>query len=214
MNVHDELSDNEVLRAAADSLSAMPLAQAPDARAVMARGRARRHRRQAGIGLAGTAAAAAAAIGLAGVLAGGPAPALATGTIRDAAFTLVKNDNGSVALTLSQHQVFNPNTLQQALEQDGIPALVKTGEFCSSQPAVEGGGGVVSLQLPDGTPVPKSTPGNSSPVPPDAVTVITPAAIPTGAELFFGYFNGDQILTFNLINADSYTCSSSPPQGH
>lgn len=209
MNVHDELSDNEVLRAAADSLSAMPLAQAPDVRAIMARS-TRQRRRRAGFGLAGTAAVAASAIGLASVLAGGPAPVLATGTIREAAFTLVKNNSGSVTLTLSQHQVFNPSALQQALEQDGIPALVKTGEFCSSQPAVNGGR-VVTLQLPDGSTVPNT--GRQSPVPPDAVTVINPAAIPAGAELFFGYFNSDRDLMFNLINADSYTCSSSPPQG-
>ena len=42
MNAHDEMSDNEVLRAASDSLSAIPMASPPDVEAIMARGRARR----------------------------------------------------------------------------------------------------------------------------------------------------------------------------
>ena len=42
MNVHDEMSDTEVLRAASDSLSGIPVASPPDVAAIMARGRARR----------------------------------------------------------------------------------------------------------------------------------------------------------------------------
>jgi len=45
----------------------------------------------------------------------------------------------------------------------------------------------------------------------DAVTVINPAAMPAGTELFFGYFNGDRTLTGNLIYTGSYTCSSGIP---
>jgi hypothetical protein len=41
MNVHDEMSDNEVLRAASGSLSAIPMAQPPDVEAIIARGDAR-----------------------------------------------------------------------------------------------------------------------------------------------------------------------------
>jgi hypothetical protein len=50
-------------------------------------------------------------------------------------------------------------------------------------------------------------------VPPDAVTVIYPAKIPAGTELFFGYFNNDRALTGGLINIDSYTCTSDLPRG-
>ena len=209
MNMHDEMSDNEVLRTAAGALSALPVPEPPDARAIMARGRTRGRRRLAGIGLAGTAAAAAAALSLASVLAGAPAPALATGTIRTAAFTLVKNTNGTATLTLSLAQTFNPRALQQALAQDGIPALIKIGAYCSSQPAPHPPDGMISDQLPDGTPVAKG-PGRY-PVPPDAVVVINPALVPAGTELSFDYLNNGKSLTVSLIHTDSYTCVNGLP---
>ncbi len=52
---------------------------------------------------------------------------------------------------------------------------------------------------------------SANPVPADAVTVINPAAMPAGTELFFGYFNSDRTLTGNLIYTSSYTCSSGLP---
>lgn len=218
MNIHDEMSDDQVLRAAADALSASPVAAPPDARAIMASGRARRRRRLAGIGLAGSAATAAAAFGLASALAGGPAPALATGTtrtatgtIRTTAFTLVKNTDGTVALTLTASQILNPAVLQQALAKDGIPALVKIGAFCSSHPAVEASR-VISFQLPDGTPVAPPGP-RREPAPLDIVTVIHPEAIPAGTELSFDYLNNDHAFAFDLIRTDSYSCANGLPPG-
>lgn len=209
MNIHEEMSDDEVLHAVADSLSAWPVPEPPEATAIMARGRTRRHRRRAGIGLAGTAAAAS-ALGLASVLAGGPAPALPAGTIHTTAFTLVKNENGSVTLTLTPGQMFNPDALQQALAQDGIRALVKIGTSCSSHPAPpQSPNTILSVQLPDGSPV-TGPPGTKVPIPPDAVNVIYPAAIPAGTELFFEYLNNDTTLAFHLINIDSYTCVGGP----
>jgi hypothetical protein len=216
MNIHDEMTDNEILRTAASSLSALPVAAPPDAKAIMARGRTRRHYRRAGVGLAGTAVAAVSAIGVASVLAGGPAPASATGTIHTLAFTLAKNHNGSVMLTLTQDQVFNPDALQQALAQDGIPALVQTDTWCTSNPAggftFSGSAGtlnqILSIQLPDGSPVTGPPGQQKTPVPPDAVTVIYPAAIPAGTELFFDYQNNDHGLTGDLLNIGSYTCTS------
>lgn len=41
-------------------------------------------------------------------------------------------DYGTVTLTLTSDQVFNPGALQQTLQQDGIPALVETGSYCST----------------------------------------------------------------------------------
>jgi hypothetical protein len=41
--------------------------------------------------------------------------------------------------------------------------------------------------------------------------VINPAAIPSGTELFFGYFNSDHLLVAHLIDTSSYTCSSGKP---
>lgn len=207
MNIHEQMSDNEVLHAVAESLSALPVPEPPEAKAVMARGRTRRHRRRAGIGLAGTAAAVASALGLASALAGGSAPALATGTIRTTAFTLVKNENGTVTLTLTMSQMFNPKALQQALAQDGIPALVKIGTDCSSPSGSAGSvSAILSVQLPDGRPVTGPL-GTQIPVPHDAVNVINPTAIPVGTELFFD-FTGEHELITKLINIGSYTCVS------
>ncbi len=198
---------DDVLIQARDSLSAGPIAQPPPVEAILARSRGQRHRRRlAGLSVAGTAGVTALALGLAGVF-GGHNPAPAGTTIRTAAFTLAKHANGTATLTLTQDQVFNPGALQQALQQDGIPALVETGSYCSSSPAPPAAtlAAALSLQLPDGTPV------TGNPVPADAVSVINPAAMPAGTELFFGYFNSASVLTGNLIYTSSYTCSSSPP---
>jgi hypothetical protein len=59
--------------------------------------------------------------------------------------------------------------------------------------------------------VAKSYPGDQHPVPPDAVTVINPAAIPAGTELFFDYVHNDHALTGGLIYASSYSCTSGLP---
>jgi hypothetical protein len=42
------------------------------------------------------------------------------------------------------------------------------------------------------------------------VTVINPAAMPSGTELFFGYFNSGHVLFFDLIYTNSYTCNNGP----
>jgi hypothetical protein len=211
MNVHNEMSDDDVLHAVARSLSAQLVPAPPDAAAIMAAsGRARRRRRLAGAGLAGVAGATALALGLTGVLSGGAGPAHLGGTIRTAAFTLVKNSNGTATLRLSLHQTFHPAELQRALARDGIPALVKTNVFCSSNPAPPLSH-VVSVQLPDGTPIGKSHPGRAVPVPPDAKTVINPRALPAGTELFFDYMNNDRDLLGGILYTKSYTCHAGPP---
>ncbi|MGO9504233.1 MAG: hypothetical protein ACLPUO_22250 [Streptosporangiaceae bacterium] len=214
MNIHDDMSDDDVLRAAATSLSALPVAGPPAAEAIMARGRARRRRTVTGLGLAGTAGVAVLALGLAGVF-GGHSPARTGTTIRTAAFTLAKDGNGTATLKLTQDQMFDPGALQQALGQDGIPALVKIDTYCSSNPAPPSPHsiGVLSVQLPDGTPVGTSTPGHQQPVPADAVTVINPAAMPAGTELFFDYVNSARDLIGGLVYTNSYTCSSGLPSG-
>jgi hypothetical protein len=169
-------------------------------------------------------------LGLSGALGAAPngeagtirtaAPARGTGTIRTAAFTLTRNANGTDTLTLTKSQMLDPAALQQALAQDGIRALVKTGTYCSSNPAPPNPSsiGVLYVALPDGTPVPGPTqqpalPGNGYPILATTVTVIKPSAMPTGTELFFGYFNSDQAVAFDLIYTSSYTCSSGLPPG-
>ena len=178
---------------------------------ILATGQHRRHRRRLAQLTAAVAASGALALGVAAVVSSG-SPAPAPQTIRTAAFTLARNANGTTSLMLKQGQVFDPAALQQALARDGIPALVQTGTYCTSTPAPPRSG-VLSVQLPDGSPVGKSTPGHAVPVPPDAVTVINPAAMPAGTELSFTYSNHDRDLNAGLIYTAAHTCSSTPPAG-
>ena len=210
MNVHDEMSDNEVLSAASDSLSAIPMATPPDVAAIMARGRARRrHRFSAvtGLSVAGVAAGTALALGLTGAL----GPARAPGTIRTAAFTLASNSNGTATLTIKPGELLDPAALQSDLAQHGIPAKVTTGSFCSSDSAPAGFSQVVSFS-PAGPYT--ATPQNGA----QPTITIDPAAMPAGTELSVGdfqlssgEFSGQQQADFVLIDTSSYTCSSTPP---
>jgi hypothetical protein len=198
---------DDVLLQARDALSGARMETPVEA--ILTKGRSRRHRRRLAQLSAGVAASGALALGLAAVIGSG-SPAPAPGTIRTAAFTLARHANGTASLTLNQDQVFDPAALQQALASDGIPALVQTGTYCTSTPAPPSSG-VVSVQLPDGSPVPHT--GNQSPVPPDAVTVINPAAMAAGTELSFTYSNHDHDLTGGLIYTAAHTCSSTPRVG-
>ena len=199
---------DDVLLQARDALSGARMETPVEA--ILAKGRSRRHRRRlVQLSAAGVAASGCLALGLAAVVASG-SPAPVPGTIRTAAFTLARNANGTTSLKLNQDQTFDPAVLQQALARDGIPALVQTDIFCTSTPAPPSSG-VVSIELPDGSPVPQT--GNQSPVPPDAVTVINPAAMPGGTELSFTYSNHDRDLTGSLIYTAAHACSSTPPVG-
>ena len=151
------------------------------------------------------AAGTALVLGLTGVL--GPAPARSTGTIRTAAFTLVSNSNGTATLTLSPGELLDPAALQSDLAQYGIPALVTTGSFCTSDPAPAGFSQVVS-EYPPG---PWTLTPQSGVQP---TITIDPAAMPAGTELSVGDFqlsSGEQQADFVLIDTSSYTCSSTPP---
>jgi hypothetical protein len=122
-------------------------------------------------------------------------PARSTGTIRTTAFTLVSHANGTVTLTLNPGQLLEPGTLQSDLKQDGIPAMVTTGSFCSSNPTPAGFNEVVTGQKPSRT------------------MTINPAAMPPGTELSFGYFqtSSSQETAAGLIDTSSYSCISTAP---
>jgi hypothetical protein len=207
MNVHDGMSDNEVLRAASDSLSGIPMATPPDVEAIMARGRVRRTRRLSAVaGLSAAAAGGTAlALGLTGVL----SPAHTPGTIRTASFTLASNSNGTATLTINPKELLDPAALQSDLAQYGIPAKVTSGSFCSSDPHPAGFSQVVSVNWPS----------NASPQSGVQPTItIDPSAMPAGAELGVGYFQlssgeaaGEQQADVVLIDTSSYTCTSIPP---
>jgi hypothetical protein len=227
---HDEHPNDSVLtRELRDSLSQLATPKRPPLAAITNRGRAHRRRRLtgfAGLGGAGVAVGAALALGLTGVLGAAPArgtsttadaaPARSAGTIRTAAFTLTRNANGTVTLRLTSSQMFDPTVLQQALAQDGIPALVKTDTYCSSNPAPPDpmSIGVLTHEIngiPLKPPQPVKLPAKG--VPAETGTVINPAAMPSGTKLFFSYFNSDTLLFSDLIYASSYTCSNAeqPP---
>jgi hypothetical protein len=206
MNYDEHPNDSALARELRDSLSALAAPERPPLAAITSRGRAHQRRRLAGfagLGVTGVAAGTALALSLTGVL--GAAPARITGTIRTADFTLTSYANGTDALRLSTTVLLDPSALQHALAQDGIPALVKTDMFCSSTPELRVKG-VVTAQQPNGRPV-KGRPGAGT------VTVINPAAIPAGTELFIGYFNSDNTVAASLIDTSSYTCTNAtqPP---
>jgi hypothetical protein len=208
MSVHDEMSDTEVLRAAAKSLSALPMASPPDVAAIMARGRMRRrHRISGAAGVLVAAAGTALVLGLTGVL--GPASALAPATIRTASFTLVSNANGTATLTINVNELLDAAALQNDLHQDGVPAMVTSGSFCSSDPAPAGFSQVVSF---DSQPSTSGFAQRQKEVHP--TITFRPAAMPAGTELSFGVFqlsSGRQQADFELINTSSYTCTNTPP---
>jgi len=99
--------------------------------------------------------------------------------------------------------LLDPGTLQSDLDQDGIPAMVTAGSFCSSDPQPAGLSDVVSSE--------PATSG-SGPVADPTIT-IDPAAMPAGTELSFGNFQaaGSQQTSFTLVSTGSYTCTSTPP---
>jgi hypothetical protein len=207
MNVHDEMSDNEVLRAASKSLSAIPMASPPDVEAIMASGRSRRIRRLSGVaGLSVAAAGTALALGLAGVF----GPARAPGTIRTVSFTIVSDPNGAATLTINPKVLVDAAALQNDLQQYGIPAMVTSGSFCSSDPTPAGFSQVVHVY-------PFLGPGRHI-LPRGVHPTLTfnPASMPVGTKLSFGIFqlsSGGQEADFMLVNTNSYTCSSTPPSG-
>ena len=187
--------------------------------------RARGHRRLAACLTAATAAGSVVlGLGLSGAHGaapnGGTGTIHGTGTIRTAAFTLTRNANGTDTLTLTHSQIFDPAAFQQALAQHDIPALVKTGTYCTSNPPAPDPAsiGVLSLRAPVKQEPPRGvfthlTPSEMNRIAAGTRTVINPAAMPTGTELFFSYVNSGHALFFDLIYTSSYTCSNALPPG-
>ena len=234
MNHVENPNDSTLARELRDALSELAMPERPPLAAITGRGRARQRQRRlagfAGLGFTGVVAGAALALGLTGVLGAASAPSASAihavapastgtsaGTIQTAAFILTSNANGTDTLTLTMSQMLDAATLQQALTQHGIPALVKTGTYCSSSPAAPDpvSAGVLSTQMPAGPHT--MVPAPSGPAPSEVkemaartVTVINPAALPSGTELFFGYSSSIHAVFTDLIYTSSYTCSSNP----
>jgi hypothetical protein len=230
---HDENPNNSALTSELrGALSELTTPERPPLAAITSRGRAHQQRRLAGfagLGVTVAAVGTALALGLTGVFGAAPARSTGTihpaapvrstgtsaGTIRTPAFILTSNVNGTDTLTLTMSEMLNPATLQQALAQDGIPALVKTGTSCTSSPSPPDpvSVGVLSIQPPAGVPR-RTLPAPSGPTPSEVqqmaahtATVINPAALPPGTELFFGYFSNVHAVFTDLIYTSSYTCN-------
>lgn len=197
------MNDNEVITAVREQRDKVHSRTSLDQ--IISRGRTVRARRRIPGAVSGLAVVSAAAVvlglGLSGAF--GPAQAHATATIRTTAFTLTRHANGTATLTISPLVLLEPSTLQSDLQHDGIPALVTTGSFCSSDPIPAGFAQVVSG--PAGTP---------------PTFTINPAAMSAGTELSFGNFQYSPTRTdteIELINTNSRTCSNAlptaPPDG-
>lgn len=226
---YDELpNDSALARELRDSLAALTVPERPPLAAIISRGRVSQQRRRAGfagLGVAGAIAGTAVAFGLTGVLGAaplggtgtippGPPAARGTGTIRTAAFTLISNPNGTDTLTLTGGQMFDPAVLQRALAQHDIPALVKTDTWCSSSPAAPDPASIGVLAF--SSPVKSSQGGppalgyrEQGPIGSHIVAVINAAAMPSGTELFFDYYNNG--LSPSLIYTHSHTCVDGEP---
>ncbi|HEY3952357.1 MAG TPA: hypothetical protein VGM53_03220 [Streptosporangiaceae bacterium] len=119
MNVHDDMSDAEVLRAAAGPLSAIPVASPPDVEAIMARGRTRRRRRRIPGATGALALAAGVALAVTTLLPSGHQP---VHPAQLAAWTVTRQGDGGIRVTI--HELRDPAALQRTLRADGVPVSV------------------------------------------------------------------------------------------
>ena len=137
MSMHDD----EVLNAVRQTLSGVQMDRPVEE--IEHRGRTRRRHRR----LLGAAAAGGLAVVVALALAlpsagwrpgGGPATGGTGGSataMQPVAFTVTRQSDSSVKLTLNLRQLFDPVALQQALAEAGVPAVVRAGVQCTPQTA-------------------------------------------------------------------------------
>jgi hypothetical protein len=121
-----------------------------------------------------------------------------------AAFSVDTNPGGTVTVSLSRNQIFDPHALRQALAQAGVPAVINVGTVCYNPHPERGAfAQVVALHQPgaDGT----------------SVMVITPSKMPAGSKLSIGYLHNASLdgVRFTLLTAGApVTCSSNPLPPH
>ena len=154
----------------------------------------------AGLTAAAAGAVVALSLGLSGVFGSArPQPAQA----HLAAFSLTSNRNGTVTLTLRPNVPLNPSAIQHALARHGIPALVKVGSYCYSNPAPANNGAVQTNPKLRGYP-----PGERLPT---TRVVINRSALSPGTEIGFGFLNHNRLFVQNIIDDNAHTCATSPP---
>jgi hypothetical protein len=180
------MNDSDVLCAVRDRLSEMPMPPRPPLETIVARGRASRRRRRAGLSAAGVAMGSVLALGLSAVMGSG-SPAHTGAPVRLAAFSVVSNANGTTTLTFNVPiGLRDPNVVRHALAQRGIPAIVTIGKFCMTHVQIEAPGAV-------------SLPGHS--------IVFNPAAMPARLEVSIGYVR-DGFAVALIDRRAPLTCSS------
>lgn len=189
------MNDNDVLDRVSQSVSGLHMNTPVDE--ILARARARRHRRLSRIVGAGTAAAVALTVALLAVnSSGGPLSHRSPAAPQLVAFTVVTGPNGSTTLTLRKGAQYrlDPDALRRALAQHGIPAVVDVGRMCDTSPEPNGLDQVISSRrLADGS----------------VFTTFNPAAMPAGSEISIGYFS--TFTSFALIeNSAALHCTTNP----
>ncbi len=158
----------------------------------------------AGITAATAGAAVALGLGLSGVFGSASLqPAHGSAQVHLAAFSVTSNSNGTITLIRRPNVPLNPAALQHALAEHGIPALVKVGSYCYSNPAPANNGAVQTYSKSGGYP-----PGET---PPTTRVVINRSALAPGTEVSFGFFNHDGLVVQDIIYDSAYTCATSPP---
>jgi hypothetical protein len=232
--------DGVIMGELRDALSDLTQGERPPREATVNRGRRIRRRRRRGglasLGVAAIAVGGALALGLTGVHSAASRTIASKqmqtasadpGTIRAPFFTLVSYTNGTVKLSLTSSQVFDPRELRRALAAHNIPALVNRNMYCSSNPAPPDPNriGVLSmprLKSPAGfVPAKGSLKLRTAHTPsPDlrelinhTVMVINPTRMPSGTELAFDYAAGKHLLSVDLVYTNSHTCRSAQPSG-
>jgi hypothetical protein len=188
------MNDNDILDRVSASVSGLHMETSVES--IVARGRTRRRRRTTGAAAVAVVAVAGLGVSLAAAGQGHQTPASRSGGVELAAFTLVSNANGTATLTLVKGVPLDANALSQKLTEAGIPAVVNAGFTCDSHPQPSGLDQVVSPQRrSDGS----------------VVLVITPSAMPAGAELSIGVFPNVRTWSLATIGAPM-TCDSTPPR--
>jgi hypothetical protein len=197
------MNDDEVLSAVKNTLSDVQMDRPVEA--IEERGRARRRNRTLTGAVVGGGLAVAAALAVvlpmashqSGTTTTASEPLVGSGAtvnapaMAPAAFTLVKQANGSVKLTLNPKKLLDPAALEKALAGAGIPAVVKSGVLCK----------------PKGTELPEAkevfgidkTAGTSEGSP-EYHLVINAAKMPDNSEAYFSVFaiqKGDDYNKFS-----------------
>lgn len=168
--------------------------------------RPRRGNRRLAAGITAAATGTALALGLSGVFgSGSPAPARGTTQARLAAFSAVSNHDGTVTLILRRGVPFHPSALRRLLARHGVPALVKAGSYCYSNPPPHAPGAVHTH--------PRLKAYGPGQTPPEVTRlIIRSSALPAGTEIGFGFFNHNRLFIQNIIYDHAHTCATSPPR--